>query len=103
MFVNKDEYVNWFSLSAIKGGTFEERKRKKEIERDCFEILYTGYLLSIVEIKREIEREKEERERERREREREREKGWLHKIIARNYYTKSSPSILLSRAKVGEL
>ena len=48
-----------------------------ERERDRFGILYTGYLLSIVKIKRErIEREKKERgkrERRRRERVRERE------------------------------
>ena len=31
-----------------------ERKRKKR-ERDSFGILYTGYLLSLVKIKREIE------------------------------------------------
>ena len=48
---------------------FGERKRKRE--RYSFGILYTGYLLSIVKIKRERKRERE-RERERRKRERER-------------------------------
>jgi hypothetical protein len=33
-----------------------EKEREKERERDTFGILYTGYLLSIVKIKREIER-----------------------------------------------
>ena len=33
-----------------------ERKREKERESDGFEILYTGYLLSIVKIKRERDR-----------------------------------------------
>ena len=40
---------------------------ERERERDRFEILYTGYLLSIVKIKREIQRKRErelERERE---------------------------------------
>ena len=54
----------------------------KERERDSFGILYTGYLLSIVKIIRDVEivrkreeREgKREREREREERERERER-----------------------------
>ena len=46
-----------------------------ERERDSFGILYTGYLLSIVKIKREIERDRERgRKRERKERERERER-----------------------------
>ena len=58
------------TLSAIRGELLER-------ERDSFGILYTGYLLSIVKIKRErIEREKKERgkrERRRRERVRERE------------------------------
>ena len=36
-----------------------EIEREKENERDFFGILYTGYLLSIVKIKREIERERE--------------------------------------------
>ena len=35
-----------------------EKERDKERERDSFGILYTGYLLSIVMIKREIERER---------------------------------------------
>ena len=42
-------------------------------ERDNFGILYTGYLLSIIKIKREIEREIE-RESEIRERKREKER-----------------------------
>ena len=36
-----------------------EREREKESERDCFRILYTGYLLSIVKIKWEREREQQ--------------------------------------------
>ena len=40
-----------------------ERERKRKKERDCFGILYTGYLLSIVKIKREIERDEKDRER----------------------------------------
>ena len=51
--------------------TFGERKRERKGERDSF-VLYTGYLFSIVKIKREVEREKEkQRERERGKRERE--------------------------------
>ena len=55
------------------------REKEREIVRER-ENLYTGYLLSIVNIKREWEREKErekrerEKKRERRERERERER-----------------------------
>ena len=46
-----------------------------ERERDSFRIIYTGYLLSIVNIKREIEKKREkEREREREERDGERKK-----------------------------
>ena len=68
MCINKDENVHRFALSAIRGKLLE-RKR----ERDIFGILYKGYLLSIVKIKKEREREREsERERER---EREKEKG----------------------------
>ena len=51
-----------------------EREKKREIERDSFEILYTGYLLSIVKIKREIEREKEERDRKEKGKRKERER-----------------------------
>ena len=47
--------------------------RKKKRERERFGILNTGYLSSLIKIKREIEREREKRER-KREREREREK-----------------------------
>ena len=36
-----------------------QKKRESEIVRDSFGILYTGYLLSIVKIKRDREREKE--------------------------------------------
>ena len=36
-----------------------ERKIEKERERVSFVILYTGYLLSIVKIKRKIDRERE--------------------------------------------
>ena len=50
-----DENVHRFDLSAIRG-TFGEREK----ERDSFRILYTGYLLSIVKIKR--KREKREKE-----------------------------------------
>ena len=53
---NKDENVH---RCAIRGELLER-------ERDSFGILYTGYLLSIVKIKREIERGKK-RERERKE------------------------------------
>ena len=54
---NKDENGHRFALNAIRGVLFER-------ERNSFGILYTGYLLSIVKIKRERERErKSERER----------------------------------------
>jgi hypothetical protein len=75
---NKDENVHRFALSAITGELLKrerEREKKRERERDSFGILYTGYLLSIVNIKREIERERKreiEQKRERKERERER-------------------------------
>jgi hypothetical protein len=58
-----------FALSAIRGELFE---REREKERYSFGILYMGYLLSILKIKREKEieeREREEREREEKERE----------------------------------
>jgi hypothetical protein len=48
--------------------------RKQKRDRDSFGILYTGYLLSIVKIKREIERERERKREKERERERKREK-----------------------------
>ena len=51
---------------------------ERERERDSFGILYTGYILSIVNIKREIERGK--REREWKEREREKEQQIINKI-----------------------
>ena len=54
-FTNKrDENVHRFEFSAIRGELLERKKR--EIERDSFGILYTGYLLSIVMTKRERER-----------------------------------------------
>ena len=46
-----------------------------ERERDSFRIIYTGFLLSIVNIKREIEKKREKE----RERERERGKRWREK------------------------
>ena len=42
---NKDENVHRFALTTIKG---------ELLERESFGILYTGYILSIVKIKREI-------------------------------------------------
>ena len=52
----KGQNVHRFALRAIIG---------ELLERDSFEILYTGYLLSIVKIKRERENDKKkERERE---------------------------------------
>ena len=61
----------YFALSAIRGELLE-RKREIVGERDSFGILNTGYLLSIVKIKREERERKKKRERETRERERER-------------------------------
>ena len=46
------------ALSAKRGELFA---REWERKRDSFGILYTGYLLSIVNIKRVIERESKER------------------------------------------
>ena len=60
--INKDENVHKFALSARRGELLESEREKKE--RDIFGILYMGYLLSIVKIKR--ERKREERERKRR-------------------------------------
>ena len=48
-------------LLTIRRTTFGERKRKSE--RYSFGILFTGYLLSIVKIKKERERKELERER----------------------------------------
>ena len=45
-----------FALSAIRGELLE---REKDRERYSFGILFTGYLLSIKKIKREIEKERE--------------------------------------------
>ena len=64
---NKDENVH-NSVKCNKSRTIGERKWKSE--RYSFGILYTGYLLYIVKIKR--EREKERGKRGKRERERER-------------------------------
>ena len=47
MSTNKDENVHRFALSAIRGEHLE-RERKRKIEKDSFEILYTGYLLGIL-------------------------------------------------------
>jgi hypothetical protein len=49
---NKDENVNRLALRVIRGELLER-------ERDSFGILYTVYLLSIVKIKRVIERKRE--------------------------------------------
>ena len=49
-------------------GTFGERKRERKGERDSF-VLYTGYLLSIVKIKREVERKRLREKKERGKRE----------------------------------
>ena len=57
--INKDENVHKFALSAIRGELLE---RKKKSERYSFGMLYTGYLLSIVKIKKERERESERKE-----------------------------------------
>ena len=51
--INKDENFHRFALSAIREELLE-REREKERERDSFGILYTGYLLSIVKIKRDL-------------------------------------------------
>ena len=56
---DKDENVHWFVLSTLRGNLLEierEKKRERE-ERDSFGNLYTGYLLFIIKIKREIDRE----------------------------------------------
>ena len=54
---NKDETVHRFALSALRGELLE-REREKDRERESIGILFTGYLLSIVKIEREIERER---------------------------------------------
>ena len=60
---SKDENVRRFALSAKKGEHLErerERERKRRYtERYSFGMFYTGYLLSIVKIKRERDRERE--------------------------------------------
>ena len=66
---NKDENVHRFALRATRGKLLETG-REKERDRDSLGILYTGYLLSIVNIKKEIERERKERRREREKKER---------------------------------
>ena len=48
----KDENAHRFALNATRGKLLER-------ERESFGILYTGYLLSIVKIKKEIDRERE--------------------------------------------
>ena len=48
-YYNKDKNAHRFALSAIRGELLES-------ERDSFGILCMGYLLTIVIIKREIER-----------------------------------------------
>ena len=71
--INKDDGLHRrFALSAIRGELLE---RERDRERYSFGILFTDYLLSIVKIKREIEREyREKRKREiDKERERKRE------------------------------
>ena len=52
----------------------KKRESERERERDDFKILYTGYLLSIVKIKREIYKEREREESEKKERGRRRER-----------------------------
>ena len=42
-YINKDDNVHRFALSAITGKLLER-------ERDSFRILYPGYLLSIVKL-----------------------------------------------------
>ena len=60
--IDKQRKLRRFALSAIRRELLE-----RERERDSFGILYTGYLLFIVKIKREIKR-KIKRERKERER-----------------------------------
>ena len=63
--------------------------RERKRERDSFGILYTGYLLSIVKIKREIEREKErERERERKVGKRERKRQYINFVTSNRFRQK---------------
>ena len=87
----------FFSIRVICRETFQTHLKKQGQKRpqickiairrgdiDSFEILYTGYLSSIVKIKRERERRKRERERRKREkeekqRERERERATNNK------------------------
>ena len=57
--LNKEENVHRFALGAIRGKLLEREREKKKKEGDSFGILYTGYLLSIVKIKREIQRKRE--------------------------------------------
>ena len=64
-------------MSAIRGKLSEKEKKKRE--RDSFGILYTGYLLYIVKIKREID--KKERGKREREREKKREREISNIII----------------------
>ena len=60
---NKDENVHRFALSAIRGKLLEIQRERKRVRERLEEIVsgyYTrpGYLLSLVKIKREIERER---------------------------------------------
>ena len=55
---NKDENVHRFAC-AIRGELLERK-------RDSFEILYTGYIFYIVNIKREIEKDRKRKKIERR-------------------------------------
>ena len=60
---NKDENAHSFALSALRE---KERKKKRGRERDSFGILYKGYLLSTVKVKKERDRKREtEKERKR--------------------------------------
>ena len=50
---NKDENVHSFPLSAIRVELLE-RMKEREREKDSFGMLYTGYILYIVKIMREM-------------------------------------------------
>ena len=53
---NKEGNAHRFSLSSITEERKRERKREQERKKEGARILCTGYLLSIVKIKKEIER-----------------------------------------------
>ena len=59
MFAKQGQKRPYICIKCNKRGTFGKRKSKRKRERDSFGILYTGYLLSIVKIERELERERE--------------------------------------------